>query len=73
MNSFRSPDAVSKVGSNLETFKDMDKVCSKVVLFLMIGNSRDSVKLGSLSKWLMKAVLIVKYIVNFEFVSWHAA
>ena len=32
-------DAISKVGSNLETFKDMGKICSKVVLFLMIGNS----------------------------------
>ena len=35
-------DAVSKDGSNLETFKDMGMVCSKVVLFLMIRNSRDS-------------------------------
>ena len=47
---FRLLDAVSKVGSNLETFKDMAKVCSKVVLCLMIGNSRDSVKLGNLCK-----------------------
>ena len=41
MNSFKLPDAVSKVGSNLETFKDVGKVCSKVVLFPIIGNSRD--------------------------------
>ena len=43
-------DAISTVGSYLETFKDMGRICSKVVLFLIIGNSRDSVKLGNLSK-----------------------
>ena len=47
---FRFLDAVSKVGSNLEIFKDMGKVCSKAVLFLMIGNSRDSVKWGNLTR-----------------------
>ena len=51
MNSFKSLDAVSKVGSNLEMFRDMGKtLCSKVVLFFIIGNSRDSVKLENLSK-----------------------
>ena len=47
MNSFKSLDAVSKVGSNFEMFKDMGRTCSKVVLFFIIGNSRDSVKLGN--------------------------
>ena len=55
--------------SNLEIFREMGKVCSEVVLFLIMRNSRDSVKLGNLSKILTKAVLTVKYIVNFEFVS----
>ena len=36
--------AVSKVGSNLEMLKDMGKICSNVILFFIIGNSRDSVK-----------------------------
>ena len=48
MNSLRLLDAVSKVGSNLEIFKEMGKVYSKVVLFLITGNSRDCVKLGNL-------------------------
>ena len=46
MNSFKSLDAVSKVVSNLEMFRDMGKTCSKVVLIIIIGNSRNSVKLG---------------------------
>ena len=50
MKSPKLLDAVSKVDSNLETFKDMGKVCSKVVLFFIIGNPRDSVKLGNCSK-----------------------
>ena len=29
MNSFKSLDAVSKVKSNLEIFKDMGNICSK--------------------------------------------
>ena len=40
MKSFKSLDAVSKVESNLEIFKDIGRVCLKVVLFLIIGNSR---------------------------------
>ena len=44
MNSFKSLDAVSKVKSNLEIFRDMHKICSKAVLLFIIGNSRDSVK-----------------------------
>ena len=36
--------------TNLEIFKDMGKICSKVILFLIIENSRDSVRLGNLSK-----------------------
>ena len=42
INSFRSLDAVSQVGSDLEIFREMGKVCSKVVLFLIFGNSRDT-------------------------------
>ena len=38
---FKSLDAVSKGESNLETFKDMGRVSLKVVLFFIIGNSRD--------------------------------
>ena len=41
MNSFKLLDAVSKVGSNLETFRDMGKTCLKVVLFFINRNSRD--------------------------------
>ena len=47
MKSFKLLDAVIKVESNLETFKVMGKVCLKVVLFFIIGNSRDSVKFGN--------------------------
>ena len=47
MNSFKSLDAVSRMGSNLEMFRDMGKTGSKVVLFCIIGNSRDYVKLGN--------------------------
>ena len=47
MKSFKLFDAVSKVEANLETFKDIGKVCLKVVLFFIIGNSRDSVKFGN--------------------------
>ena len=43
MKSFKSLDALSKVDSNLETFMDICKVCLKVVLFFIIGNSRDPV------------------------------
>ena len=39
MNHFKSLDAVTKVGSDLEMFRDMGKTCSKVVLFFIIGNS----------------------------------
>ena len=45
INSLRSFDAVGKVKSNLEIFGKMGKVCSKVVLFLIIRNSRDSVQI----------------------------
>ena len=45
MKSFKSLDAVSRVESNLETFKDIGRVYLKVVLFFIIGNSRDSVRL----------------------------
>ena len=34
MNSFQSLDAVSKVESNLETIKDIGRVCLKVVFIL---------------------------------------
>ena len=47
MKSFKSLDVVSKVESSLETFKDIDRVCSKVVLFFIIGNLRNSVELGN--------------------------
>ena len=69
INSFRLLDVVSKVGSILEIFKEMGRICSSIVLFLINRNSRDSVKLGNYSKYLAKSVLTVKYIVNFEFVS----
>ena len=50
MNSFRSVDAVSNILSNLKMFKETGRVCLDVVLFLIIGNSRDSIKLGNISK-----------------------
>ena len=50
MNSFKLHVAISKVESNLEIFKDMGKIFSKVVLFFIIRNSRDSVKLENWSK-----------------------
>ena len=36
MKSFKALDAVSKVESNLETFKDIGKVCLKIVLLFII-------------------------------------
>ena len=42
--------AVSKLESNLETFKDIGKVCLKVALFFVNGKSSDSVTLGKCSK-----------------------
>ena len=50
VNSFRSVDAVSNAWSNLEIFKEMGRVCSKGVLFLITMNPTDSVKLGNLSR-----------------------
>ena len=47
MKYFKSLDTASKVKSSLETFKDIGRDCFKVVLFFIIGNSRDSVKLGN--------------------------
>ena len=32
MNSFKTLHAVSKVGSNLDMFRDIGKICSKVSL-----------------------------------------
>ena len=43
-------DVASKVESSLEIFREMGRVCSKVVLFLINRNSRDLVKLGNLSR-----------------------
>ena len=37
MNSFKLLDVVSKVVSNLEMFKNIGNICSKVILFFMIG------------------------------------
>ena len=48
IKSFKSLDAVSNVQSNLETFKDIGKVCWKVVLLFIISSS-DSVRLGKLT------------------------
>ena len=42
--------AVSNLESNLETFEDIGKVCSKVVLFFIIGNYVGSVRLENRSK-----------------------
>ena len=50
MDSFRLFDAISRVLSNLVMFKEIGRVCSKVVLFLIKENSRDSFKLGNLSR-----------------------
>ena len=47
---FRSVDAVSNVLSNLEMFKETGKICSDVVLFLIIRSSSDSVKFGNISE-----------------------
>ena len=49
-NSFKLLDADSKDCSNLETFKEMGRVCSNVLLFLTTGNTGQSVKLGNLSR-----------------------
>ena len=43
MESLKLLEAVCKVESNLETFKDMGRVCLNMFLFFIIGNSRDSV------------------------------
>ena len=43
-------DAVSKLESNLDIFKNIGRVCLKVVLLFIIGNSGDSVRLGNCSK-----------------------
>ena len=66
IKSFRWMGAVSKLESNLETFKDISKVCLDMVLFFLIGKSRDSVRLGKCSKELIKVELTVKYMVNSE-------
>ena len=47
MKSFKLLDEVSKVESNLDISKDISRVCSKMVLFFIIGNSRDYVELGN--------------------------
>ena len=73
MNSFRSVDVDSNVLSNLEMFREMLMVSLNVVLFLITSNSKDSVKLGNISKSFTKAVLTVKYMVNLEFVLSHGA
>ena len=39
-----------KFGQILKKNKEMGRACSKVVLIIVIGNSRDSVKLGNLSR-----------------------
>ena len=48
--SVRFLGAVSSSESNLDIFKDIGKVCLKVVLFFSIGNSRDSVNLVNWSR-----------------------
>ena len=73
IKSFKLLDDVSILESNLDTFKDIGKVCLKVVLLFIIVNSIDSVRLGNWSKWLINDVFTVKYITNSEFTSWHAA
>ena len=73
MNCSRLIDAVTNVLSNLELFREMGRVCLNVVLFLIIGNSGDFIKLGNISKLFAKAVLTVKYIVNLESTLSHTA
>ena len=50
MKSFKFFGAVSRSESNLDTFRNIGRVHSKVVLFFIIGNSRDSVKLVNWSR-----------------------
>ena len=50
IKSLKLLDAVSRLESNLDTFKDIGRLCSKVVLFFIIGKSRDPVRLGKCSK-----------------------
>ena len=42
--------SVSKLESNVDTFQDIGRVCLKVVFFFIIGNSRDSLRLGNWSR-----------------------
>ena len=43
-------DTCNSYLSNLETFKLMDRVCFSVVLFLISGICRKSVRLGNISR-----------------------
>ena len=45
MSFFRSVDAISNVWSSLEIFKEMGRVCSKVILFL--SGTQETVRLGN--------------------------
>ena len=48
MKSFKSLDAVSKVESDIETFKDIGRVCLKVVLFLYNWELKRLCQIGKL-------------------------
>ena len=54
-------------------FGDIGKVCFKVVLFFRMEPLIVSVTLSIWYRSLTKAIFTMKYITNFEFVSWHAA
>ena len=47
---FKLVGAFSNVLSKPEIFRLMGKVCLYIVLFLIIGNCNDSVRLGNMSK-----------------------
>ena len=72
IKSFKFLGAVIKSESNLDTFKAICRVCLKVVLFLIVGYLRDSVKLVNWSRQVVKATLTVNYMTNIKFCLWHA-
>ena len=72
MKSFKLVGAFSNVLSKPEIFRLIGKVCLYVVLFLIIRNCNDSVRLGNMYKQFAKAVLIVKYMVNLDVLLSHA-
>ena len=47
IKSFKFLDVVGRFESNLDIFNHIDSIFPEVVLFLIIGNSRVSVRLGN--------------------------